>query len=77
MSYIAPPIAVVFLFGILWRRANSYGAFSVMIIGFILGMGRLIMEAIFISNPSLLSESSDFIRPVLETFVKSNFLNFR
>jgi SSS family solute:Na+ symporter len=43
-AYISPPIAAVFLLGILWRRLNSVGAIVSLITGFLLGMGRLIAE---------------------------------
>lgn len=33
--YIAPPFAVVFLLGLLWRRANAYGALATIGLGFI------------------------------------------
>jgi SSS family solute:Na+ symporter len=33
--YIAPPFAVVFLLGILWRRANATGALATIVSGFI------------------------------------------
>ena len=32
--YIAPPFAVVFLMGLLWRRANQYGAMATILLGF-------------------------------------------
>lgn len=43
-SYISPPIAAVFLLGILWPRANSRGAVAALSVGFVLGLGRLILE---------------------------------
>lgn len=43
-AYISPPIAAVFLIGILWRRVNSRGAMAALITGFVLGMGRLVAE---------------------------------
>jgi SSS family solute:Na+ symporter len=76
MSYTAPPIAVVFLFGILWKRANAYGALTVMLFGFVFGMSRLILEAIVTSNPNMIQDSPEFIATVLTIFVQSNFLHF-
>jgi SSS family solute:Na+ symporter len=43
-AYISPPIAAVFLVGILWRRANARGAMAALLGGFALGVGRLIAE---------------------------------
>jgi SSS family solute:Na+ symporter len=43
-AYISPPIAAVFLVGILWRRVNARGAIVSLITGFVLGMGRLVTE---------------------------------
>ena len=43
-SYISPPIASVFLIGLLWSRVNSKGAMASLMTGFVLGMGRLIAE---------------------------------
>ncbi len=43
-AYISPPIAAVFLLGLLWKRANGKGAFATLISGFILGAIRFISE---------------------------------
>lgn len=43
-AYVSPPIAAVFLAGLLWRRANGKGAFTTLIAGFILGAVRFIAE---------------------------------
>ena len=43
-AYISQPIAAVFLGGILWDRANSRGAVAALVTGFVLGIGRLILE---------------------------------
>jgi solute:Na+ symporter, SSS family len=43
-AYISPPIAAVFLLGVFWRRVNAQGAMTALILGFILGMGRLVAE---------------------------------
>ncbi|EMI57228.1 sodium:solute symporter [Rhodopirellula sallentina] len=45
-SYLAPPITAVFLLGLFWRRVNATGAFWGLIIGFVLGMGKLTVEAV-------------------------------
>ncbi|MFZ5610025.1 MAG: sodium:solute symporter [Pseudomonadota bacterium] len=43
-AYIAPPIAAVFLIGVLWQRANAAGAIAALSLGFVLGLGRLLLE---------------------------------
>lgn len=43
-AYIAPPIAAVFLLGILWKRLNGKGAIASLGVGFMLGTARLIAE---------------------------------
>jgi len=43
-AYISPPIAAVFLLGLLWKRINGAGAFSALITGFVLGAFRFICE---------------------------------
>ncbi|MEE2635722.1 MAG: sodium:solute symporter [Acidobacteriota bacterium] len=43
-AYIAPPIAAVFLLGLLWRRVNATGAICTLVTGFGLGMTKLILE---------------------------------
>ncbi len=51
-SYIAPPIAAVFLLGLFWRRCNSTGSFWGLIIGVVLGLAKLTVEA-FVANGSI------------------------
>jgi SSS family solute:Na+ symporter len=43
-AYISPPIAAVFLLGIAWKRVNGTGAMASLLTGFVLGMGRLVLE---------------------------------
>lgn len=43
-AYISPPIAAVFLVGLFWRRVNGTGAMASLLTGFVLGMGRLVLE---------------------------------
>jgi SSS family solute:Na+ symporter len=43
-AYISPPIAAVFLLGILWKRANGTGAFAALVAGFGLGALRFVAE---------------------------------
>ena len=64
-AYISPPIAAVFLIGVLWRRVNAHGAIAALITGFVFGMGRLVVE---ISQP--------LQKGVLEVYADINFLHF-
>ncbi len=50
-AYISPPIAAIFLIGVLSKRVNSQGAIAALITGFVLGITRLILEL----NKELLS----------------------
>jgi solute:Na+ symporter, SSS family len=64
-AYISPPIASVFLLGILWRRVNAKGAMSALIIGFLLGVARLVAEL-----------NKDGLTGWMETYATINFLHF-
>ena len=45
-SYIAPPIAAVFILGLAWKRINAKGALTTLLVGFVLGATRLILELV-------------------------------
>ncbi len=64
-AYISPPIAAVFLLGVLWRRVNASGAMAALIAGFILGVGRLIAEL-----------NRDGLTGWMHTYATINFLHF-
>lgn len=66
-SYIAPPIAAVFLLGIFYKRINSKGAMTTLVVGLIVVFIRLLLE---LSAGSL--DSGSF----LYAFGKVNFLTF-
>ncbi len=63
---ISPPIAAVFLIGILWKRVNAQGAIASLATGFVLGMTRLVLDV----NKSALSEGW------VLSVVTMNFLHF-
>ena len=65
-AYISPPIAAIFLLGIFWRRVNSPGAVASLATGFVLGIGRLVLEL----NKSALDDG------LLLYFADINFLHF-
>ena len=43
-GYLAPPIFVVFFFGVFWKRLNAQGCFWAMVIGFIVGGFRMLVD---------------------------------
>lgn len=45
-SYIAPPITAVFLMGIFYKRINAQGAFVTLVVGFVVGALRIILELV-------------------------------
>ncbi len=50
-AYIAPPIAVVFLAGVLWPGANAAGAKWALAVGAVLGLARLLIEVVTGMDP--------------------------
>jgi SSS family solute:Na+ symporter len=40
-GYLAPPVFVVFFFGVFWKRLNAQGCFWAMMIGFVVGLFRM------------------------------------
>ena len=66
-AYISPPIAAVFLWGIMNPKLNSKGAMSCLWTGFILGVSRLLLEVF---------KSSLDQNGVLFSIVSINFLHF-
>lgn len=43
-GYLAPPIFVVFFFGVFWKRLNAAGCLWAMIVGFAVGLFRMIID---------------------------------
>jgi solute:Na+ symporter, SSS family len=66
-AYVSPPIAAVFLIGIAWRRVNGQGALSSLLVGFVLGATRFILEVVYAGN---------LPGGALGWFVGMNFLHF-
>ncbi|KAF3706235.1 Sodium/myo-inositol cotransporter [Channa argus] len=46
-DYLTPPIAALFLLGVLWNRCNETGAFWGGMVGFVLGALRLILAFVY------------------------------
>ncbi|HXK11517.1 MAG TPA: sodium:solute symporter [Vicinamibacteria bacterium] len=43
-GYLAPPIFVVFFLGVFWKRMNGAGALWAMVVGFVMGIVRMIVD---------------------------------
>jgi len=43
-GYLAPPVFVVFFFGVFWKRLNAKGCLWSMIIGFLVGIFRMLVD---------------------------------
>ncbi|MFN0112077.1 MAG: sodium:solute symporter [Blastocatellia bacterium] len=66
-AYVSPPIAAVFLLGIAWKRINSQGALASLLVGFVLGAARFILEIVYAGQP---------LDGFLKFYVGMNFLHF-
>ena len=64
-AYISPPIAAIFLIGVLSKRVNSQGAIAALLTGFFLGIARLVLELI-----------RDSLRGFFYQYADINFLHF-
>ena len=64
-AYIAPPIAAIFLIGVLSKRVNSQGAIAALLTGFVLGIARLILELM-----------KDSLNGIFYDYANINFLHF-
>ncbi len=51
-SYLAPPIFVVFFFGVFWKRLNAQGCLWAMVIGFVVGLFRMLVDTPATLNPN-------------------------
>src|SRR6202007_2082198 len=67
-AYISPPIAVCFIFGILWPRLNGTGAISSLLVGFVLGAVRFIFE--------VLDKTRHYGSDAIRWLVDMNFLHY-
>ncbi len=66
-SYLAPPIAAVFLFGVFFKRLNAKGAYTAMVAGFIVGLLKLTLQILQDKLPA---------GGILHQFATINFLYF-
>ncbi|MBL7752454.1 MAG: sodium/solute symporter, partial [Chitinophagaceae bacterium] len=65
-SYLAPPIAAVFLLGVFFPRLNAKGAYTAMVAGFVVGMIKLTLQLLQDKLPA----------GILYDFAHINFLYF-
>ena len=68
-SYIAPPVAAVFILGILWKRVNSKAAITTLMAGLILLIMRLSSEIYF--QPEI--SSNTIVDSYMYVFATINF----
>jgi SSS family solute:Na+ symporter len=66
-AYISPPIAAVFLLGVFWKRINGQGAIASLLVGFVLGAVRFILEVSYAGNHP---------QGLIGFYVGMNFLHF-
>ncbi|MDH7501624.1 MAG: sodium/solute symporter [Verrucomicrobiota bacterium] len=69
-SYLAPPIFVVFFFGVFWKRLNAKGAFWALVTGFVLGVFRMLVD-----TPPMFSKEFQYAHGSLFWIV--NNINFQ
>jgi SSS family solute:Na+ symporter len=67
-AYVSPPIAVCFIFGILSTRLNGAGAFASLLVGFVLGTVRFVME--------ILDKTRHYDSSAVRWLVDMNFLHY-
>ncbi len=70
-AYISPPIAVVFLFGLLWKRLNGHGALAALLTGFVFGAFRFVAELGMKSGWGWVTGSR-----LIQAYASINFLHF-
>lgn len=60
-GYLAPPIFVVFFFGIFWKRLNAKGCLAALIVGFALGLFRLAVDTPLKIDPNFQYEEGSLL----------------
>ena len=69
-GYLAPPIFVVFFFGVFWKRLNAKGCLWAMVVGFLLGLFRMLVD-----TPATLSKNFHYSEGSLLWII--NNINFQ
>ena len=70
-AYISPPIAAVFLFGLMYKWINAKGAIVALWTGFVLGIMRLVTE--FLSKEGIIDVAEDSFLGIM---LSINFLHY-
>jgi SSS family solute:Na+ symporter len=60
-SYLAPPVFVVFFFGVFWKRLNAQGCLWAMVVGFIVGLFRMLVDTRPTLNPEFHYDQGSFL----------------
>ncbi len=56
-AYLGPSITAVFLMGLFWTRTNEPGAIAGLVVGFLMGLGKLTVEVLYkVEKPETLLE---------------------
>jgi len=69
-GYLAPPVFVVFFFGVFWKRLNAQGCFWSMVVGFVIGLARMIIDtpvALFNTGPKPFEYTKDSFLWIINT----------
>jgi SSS family solute:Na+ symporter len=66
-AYVSPPIAAIFIFGLLFKRVTARAALWTLIIGEAIGLSRLVLE--------MLVKSGYITNSLIVTFIEINFLH--
>ncbi|MCP9236218.1 sodium:solute symporter [Lewinella sp. JB7] len=67
-GYLAPPIFVVFFFGVFNKRLNAKGALAAMLVGFTLGLFRLMIDTPVMLNEGFAYAEGSFFWIINNTF---------
>ncbi len=78
MSYMAPPISIVFLFGVCFKRVNGTAALLTLLLGWCLGIGRLILEVNVVNayGKCTFDDKPNTFEMVMSFYSCINFLHF-
>lgn len=70
-GYSAPPLLCLFLYGVLSRRVNAFGALTCLAAGLSVGAFKFLLECVELTSPGMFDGV-----PTLAGFVHFNFLNY-
>ncbi len=70
-GYLAPPIFVVFFFGIFNKRLNAQGALAALIVGFVLGLFRLAID-----TPVMLTDNFTYAKGSFFWIINNMFFQY-